>query len=249
MHFSTVVAFAALHFLVAAVPVTLNSESSRAARPISIPLTRRSNHWKDDGSVDLGKLQAGLRYRKAFVFPLTFYEEVGSLTDCQLRVFDQALSAYERNTGQPHPHALKRGDSNERRAFVSTPLTVNGVPGINLAWTGDVIVGTPGRSFASQSPFRVTQTSSKLIAKCVVSFDSFTADMFIDGPSCKNCSGKNFYNISLSSTGKNLSSNIATDFGYGRVIGDVVTESVFLGGNEVSHGAYYWFKEGALMGN
>ena len=72
--------------------------------------------------------------------------------------------------------------------------------------------------------------------------------MYIDGPSCKGCSGKNFYDISLSSTGKNLSSNIATDFSFAKVVGDVVTESVFLGGFEVSHGTYS-LKEGALMDN
>ena len=62
--------------------------------------------------------------------------------------------------------------------------------------------------------------------------------MSINGPSCTNCSGVNFYDISLSSTGKNLSSNMATDFGSGRVVGDVVSDKVSLAGFEVSHGAY-----------
>jgi hypothetical protein len=70
MYFSTVVAFAALPFLVGAVPVSLNSP--RTDRPMSVPLTKRSNHLNDDGSVNLEKLQAGIDHTMAFVFPLLF---------------------------------------------------------------------------------------------------------------------------------------------------------------------------------
>ena len=72
---------------------------------------------------------------------------------CQFRRLDQAFIAYERNTGQPHPLVLKRGHSNERRIFVPVPLTSD----VDVFWTADIVVGTPGRSFSGQSPLRVTQ--------------------------------------------------------------------------------------------
>ena len=86
--------------------------------------------------------------------------------------------------------------------------------------------------------------------------------MSLNGPSCHGCTGKRFYDISLSSTGINITLNrdgattyfdtgsnpstATTDFGFGKVQGVVVADSVFLAGNKVSHGAY-WLKEGALM--
>ena len=53
MYFFAFVAFAALPFLVDAVPVSL--KSSRTGSPISIPLTKRSNLWNNQGFVDLDK--------------------------------------------------------------------------------------------------------------------------------------------------------------------------------------------------
>jgi len=115
-------------------------------------------------------------------------------------------------------------------------------------WTGDISVGTPARAYSGQSLFRVTQTSPKLITKCAVSFDTLTADMYLSGRSCPSCRGQNFYDISLSSTGKNLSSNVKADFGFGVAQGSFVSDSVSVGGNVVSHSAY-WLKEVPLMGN
>ncbi len=54
---------------------------------------------------------------------------------------------YERNTGEPHPLALKRGHSNERRIFVPVSLT----GGVNTV-TGDIQAGTPAKAFTGQSP-------------------------------------------------------------------------------------------------
>ena len=76
-----------------------------------------------------------------------------------------------------------------------------------------------------------------------MSFDTLTADIYLSGLSCPSCRGQNFYDISLSSTGKNLSLNVEADFGFGIAKGSFVNDSVFVGGNVVSHSAY-WFERG-----
>jgi hypothetical protein len=171
-------------------------------------------------------------------FLCSFYAKVGSLSECPFRRFDRALSAYERNTGEPHPLALNRGHSNERRDFVTVPLTND----MNMVWTGDIEVGTPPQAFPGQLLFRVAQTS-KLITKCAVVFDTYTPDIFIPGDSCLNCGANSFYDTSTSSTGKNLNSMPTVNFGVGTVDGSVVSDNVSVAGFEVSH----WLKEDALM--
>ena len=124
MYFSTIVTFAALPFLVGAVPVSL--KSSRTDRPISIPLSRRSNLSKGGESIDLGKLKASRHHATAFVFPFptSVYEKVASLTHCQFR--------------------------NERRDVADLSLTVDGDQAV---WTGQVAIGTPPKPYNSQSIF------------------------------------------------------------------------------------------------
>ena len=68
MHLFTVVAFSVLPFFVGAVPVSLNP--SPTGRPISIPLAKRSNHLREDGTIDPDKLDAGIYHTGLFVFPL-----------------------------------------------------------------------------------------------------------------------------------------------------------------------------------
>ncbi|KAF8491748.1 acid protease [Russula emetica] len=193
MYFTTVFAFTVLPFLVGAVPVSMNSARTQAEGSISIPLSKRGNHLDDDGFVDLEKLQASMHHT--------------------MTRFERAFSAYERNTGEPHPLALKRENSNERRTFVPVPLTFIDN---NPAWTGDIAVGTPARSFS-------------------VVFDTFHPDMFLPGVGCQNCNGSNLYDISLSSTGTSLNVNTSIDFDIGSVTGNVVTDNVFVAGFEVTN--------------
>jgi hypothetical protein len=68
MYFSTTLAFAALPFLVGAVPVSLDSPRS----VVSIPLSQRSTHLNVDGFVDVEKMQANVHHAAAFVFPVLF---------------------------------------------------------------------------------------------------------------------------------------------------------------------------------
>ncbi len=75
--------------------------------------------------------------------------------DCLPRRLDRAFSVYERNTGEPHPLALKRGHSNDRRIFTTVPLSLT--RGIHVM-TGDIQVGTPAQAFTGWSRFRKVQT-------------------------------------------------------------------------------------------
>jgi len=87
--------------------------------------------------------------------------------------------------------------------------------------------------------------------KCAVVIDTTTPDMFLAGLTCPSCFGeKNQYDVVLSSTGKIVTSDVTTaDFGFGQAKGELVSDIVSVAGNEVSHGAWYRLKEGALMGN
>jgi hypothetical protein len=67
-----------LPFLVGAAPASLNRP--RTDGPISIPLSKRSNHLNDDGFVDHEKLQASLHHTMAFVSLVLFYEKFVILT-------------------------------------------------------------------------------------------------------------------------------------------------------------------------
>ncbi len=173
---------------------------------MSIPLTKRSTHLNRDGSVDIGKLQANVHRTITFVFLFALFENVVSLTDRPLRKLDRGFRAYERNTGGPHPLALKRQHSNERRIGVSLSL----VPGNNALWIVDIDVGTPGVGFAGQ-------------------------DLFLPGISCSNCGGHNLYNPSRSSSAVNSNINATINFSDNSVaVGQVFSENVFVGGFEVS---------------
>ena len=81
--------------------------------------------------------------------------------------------------------------------------------------------------------------------------DTTTPDMSLDGISCPTCHGKNLYDISASSTGKNLSSTaVWAVFSSGAVTGSVIIDDVSVAGYHVSHCAYWLTrKDGALRGN
>ena len=80
--------------------------------------------------------------------PFPLYEKVASLTHCQFRRSERALSPDEGNTGESL--AFKRGHSNERRDVADLLLTVE--PS-RVVWTGQVVIGSPPQTFNSQSLF------------------------------------------------------------------------------------------------
>jgi len=73
--------------------------------------------------------------------------------------------------------------------------------------------------------------------------------MFLAGLLCPSCSAKHLYDAIFSSTSKILNRNVTAGFGFGQTKGDLVSDTVSVAGNKVSHGAWYRLKEGALMGN
>ena len=154
------------------------------------------------------------------------------LTDCPFRRYDRALSAYEKRTGETHRLALNRKHSNERRSSNESSLADNS----NILWTLDVTVGSPGSVFSGQSPFQVAQTS-KLIIKCAVHLDTSTPDMFLCGTSCLTCFEHKRYNITLSSTAKDMKNQTTLHGLIGPVTGEIVSDMISAGGATVSHNA------------
>jgi hypothetical protein len=163
----------------------------------------------------------------------SFYGNVRCLKDCPFRRFEQALTAYKRNTGKTHPLALKRGHSNERRNFTSTNFAIQNAAQSNVMFVGNISAGTPPRSYNSQSPFRAAQ-KSKLTRKCAVQFTT-QADTFFFDPTCQTCKGHNFYDITISSTAKSLGSTATLNINGNAVSGNVATDTFSIFGFEVSH--------------
>ena len=106
-----------------------------------------------------------------------------------------------------------------------------------MVWTLEATVGTPGVSFSSESPFRVAQTS-KLITKCAVKMDTFSPDSYVGGVTCQTCSGHNLYDFTLSSTAKDMHKQATLDHINGPITGEVVSDTISIGGADVSHDAY-----------
>ena len=140
------------------------------------------------GSLILGNCELPSNRLRRSCFLCSLYEKVGSLTDCLFRKYERAFSAYEERTGEIHRLASKRTHLNERQDILPVEESnfIDTGVNMNVLWTIDVTIGTPGNIYASQSPLQVTQIS-KLITKSAVQMDTFTADTFISGVSCLTC--------------------------------------------------------------
>ena len=57
------------------------------------------------------------------------------------------------------------------------------------------------------------------------------------GPSCPTCQGHNIYDPSKSSSANDLKTPFNLTYGFGNIVGDVFTDSVTIGGFDVSA---YW---------
>jgi hypothetical protein len=89
----------------------------------------------------------------AFVLPVLFVENGGSLIRCPIRKFQRGFEAFERNTGNSHPLASKLEHSDKRGASISVTVPLNHRSSM---WTGTIAVGTPASGFTGQSLFRVS---------------------------------------------------------------------------------------------
>lgn len=63
--------------------------------------------------------------------------------------------------------------------------------------------------------------------------------MFIPSINCLTCDEQNVYDINFSSSGMDEHTNRTANFGIGEVTGDLIFDDVFVGGFQVSHGAYW----------
>lgn len=114
MHFSFATIIAVLPLLAAASPI--------AQKPrITIPLSKRTNLFRDDGSVDIE------------VMKLHAAHSTGKIL--------RGLDTYSRNSGQRHP--LTPDIVTSKRAVGEDPL----VDQSSQLWTGSISVGTPPLSF------------------------------------------------------------------------------------------------------
>ncbi|KAH0838840.1 acid protease [Lanmaoa asiatica] len=171
---------AALAALAAAVPQPVGQPG------MAIPISKRSGFVNADKSVDVEALNS----------------HVASITAKILRGFEN----FEKNTGAPHPAALK---GSQRRATGVVPLTADGIQ----LWYGSISVGSPANTFT-------------------VDFDTGSSDLFLPGPKCTtNCSGHTIYNPSSSSTSQDLGNTFSLLYGDGSTVsGEQYSDTVVLDG-------------------
>jgi len=160
MYFPVALVFLALPFLTQAYPSEATVKTG-----LSIPISKRSTLRNADGVVNITMLGARQHHTIEFVSIVLFMEEADHFNVC-LRKIKRGLDAFERNTGRAHPYTLEmRQSNNERRGMLwhsrqgptgSVPLTDD------WYWSGPITVGSPGRTFSGEHPFRLAEPS-KLI--------------------------------------------------------------------------------------
>ncbi|KAH9976061.1 aspartic peptidase domain-containing protein [Russula vinacea] len=120
--------------------------------------------------------------------------------------FRRGSEVFERNTGK------RRSDNSSAPGNISL-TAINPT----FLWSGTIQVGTPGKEYS-------------------VVIDTGTADLMLFGPSCPTCQGHNTYDPSKSSSANDLKTPFNLTYGFGNIVGDVFTDSVTIGGFEVSNG-------------
>lgn len=98
---------------------------------------------------------------------------------------------------KPVPKSLKK------RADGSEPLTDQQ----EELWSGSISIGTPAQKFT-------------------IDFDTGSSDLWVPSSECDNCSGKQQYDASSSSTGQKQDGTFEIQYGDGSTVqGDVYTET------------------------
>ncbi|KAI0048765.1 acid protease [Auriscalpium vulgare] len=117
----------------------------------------------------------------------------------------RGFSAYERNTGKPHP--LSAGL--QTRAAGYDNLTIAD----QQLWYGAISVGTPKKQFT-------------------VEFDTGSSDLFLPGVQCTlNCQGHNLYNASASLTSRDRHATFTLAYGDGSTVsGEKYSDDVTVAG-------------------
>jgi len=184
MRSSFIQLFTLLPLLVAAVPTFPKTNV--------IPLTKRVKLTNEDGVVDTDLLRRQLARVTSKV--------------------QRGLSAFEKNTGSPHPNDSKKLKA--KRATGAVQLTDDQDGAL---WQGSISVGTPASTFT-------------------VDFDTGSSDLFLPGTNCRvNCQGHKLYNTASSSTARDQRRTFSLAFGDGSTVqGEVFTDTVTVGGLTVT---------------
>ncbi|KAN0101218.1 Merops: A01.UPA [Tylopilus felleus] len=161
MRFALPASFVALAVLTSATPQPVRQNAG-----VAIPINKRSGLTNNGKSVDVQALNAQVASTKAKV----------------LRSFDN----YQKNTGTPHPGALK---GTQKRATGADALANDQ----NTLWYGSVDVGTPPVTFT-------------------VDFDTGSSDLFLPAASCDNCGSHTRYNPGSSSTSSDLGKTFSSTY-------------------------------------
>ncbi|KAN0136868.1 acid protease [Lactarius tabidus] len=120
----------------------------------------------------------------------------------------QGFQFYQQNTGTPHPSAPKVKRSDKRSLGIEPLLSYE----FNY-WYGNISVGTPANTF-------------------MVQFDTGSSDLFLTGSSCNStCQGHTLYNITESSTARDLRTPFYLGYGDGAAAnGMLYTDDVTIAG-------------------
>jgi cathepsin D len=196
-----------MHFFLApifAVGFLLVSAARTTQKPrITIPLNKRTDIYRSDGSVDIKVLKRQTAQSTAYVI-LNFNPCESDLSYSKIV---RGFNAYERNTGQRHPSSL--GIKNFKRGVAHDPLTND--QSSQLVY-GDMSVGTPPVEYS-------------------VNFDTGSSDLYLPGETCGSCGDHTRYNPSASSSSKDLGETFSLKFIDGsNVTGSLFTDNVTIAG-------------------
>jgi len=181
MYISLAFILASLPSLTAAVPASVST-----SRGIAIPITKRGGPL--NGAVDTSEFLSGIRRTVAKI--------------------QEGFTAYERNTGQPHP--LCGSLPFTRRGTATVDLTTDNR---STLWSGYISVGTPPQSIP-------------------VVFDTGSSDLFLPSPGCGvNCLRHTLYDPGASSTSRSLFKTFSLSFQDGSTAhGEQFTDVVRIAG-------------------
>jgi len=198
MHFSTATILAVLPLLVSAAPTTQKPR-------VTVPLSRHTNVYRSDGSVDVKILKLQAAHSVSYVM----FQSGPLITpsDSSYSKILRGFKIYERNSGQRHP--LSRGIKGFKRSVAEDPLTDEN----SQLWIGTISVGTP--------PINYT-----------VDFDTGSSDLFLPGKNCDTtCNGHTRYDPSASSTSSDVGKTFSLSYGDGSTVsGEQYTDTVTIQG-------------------
>lgn len=132
------------------------------------------------------------------------YESLNQNTIAKIR---RGMTAFERNTGSPHP--LVGGIVTSSKRDTGSDLLTDYYADL---WYGTLSIGSPAKAFT-------------------MDFDTGSSDLFIPLKNCSSCSGHEAYDPSASSTSHDLGKNFTLTYGDGSTVsGEQYGDDVIIAG-------------------